>query len=195
MTISRTRLLLLLVPLAVVGCRGDGDRVGLLPRSRDPLMGTDRIPPPGVPVPGKEGYGSSSRDPLMKGPTASRTGSGDREPFRLNENFTPAALASRGTPSDDPLLIDDRRPKASPTGAVIPAVGAVPSGNWETVADQLRKMGGRPYAPVKLPTGEYEFRCGVPIDTTGAMRSYTGVGATPLAAATDVFEQVKAERK
>ena len=35
----------------------------------------------------------------------------------------------------------------------------------------------------------------VPLDTSGAMRQYTGVGATPLAAVTDAYEQVRAERK
>ena len=189
--------LVLLAPLCALGCKGNGDRAGgLLPRNRDPLMGADRIPPAGVPMPGKDGsYGAATRDPLFKGTAASR--SGTKEPFRLTEEFTPAAMAVRGTDHADPLVIDDRRPTATPTGGggVRPAAGAVPAGNWEQLADELRRIGGKPFAPIKLPGGEYEFRCAVPLDTTGAMRQYTGVGATPLAAVTDAYEQVRAERK
>lgn len=192
---------LFLLSLAAVpsaGCRGDGDRAGLLPRNRDPLMGADRIAPQNVPIPGKDGYGAAPRDPLFKGPVAGNAG--NREPFRLNENFTPAAMAARGTDHTEPLIIDDRRGVAVPTGnsGIRPAVGAIPAGpagTWEQMVDELRRAGGRPFAPVKLPTGDYEFRCTVPLGTTGAMRQYTGIGATPLAAVTDVYGQVRAEGK
>lgn len=194
----RAGLFLLLLPLLLAGCRGDGDRAGLLPRNRDPLMGADRIAPQNVPIPGKDGYGAAPRDPLFKGPIASTSGS--REPFRLNENFTPAAMAARSTDHTEPLIIDDRRGAAVPTGSggVRPAVGAIsagPTGSWEQMVEELRRAGGRPFAPVKLPTGDYEFRCTVPLGTTGAMRQYTGIGTTPLAAVTDVYGQVQADRK
>jgi hypothetical protein len=191
------RTLLLLLAAGATGCRGDGERSGgLFPRSRDPLMGADRIPPAGVPIPGKDGaYGAAPRDPLFKSPTASRAGA--KEPFRLTEDFTPAAMSARGSDHTEPLIIDDRRPTAVPTGnsGVRPASGTGPAGGWEQLADELRRIGGKPFAPVKLPSGEYEFRCSVPIDTSGAMRQYTGVGPTPLAAVTDLYEQVRAERK
>jgi hypothetical protein len=63
------------------------------------------------------------------------------------------------------------------------------------MVEELRRAGGRPFAPVKLPTGDYEFRCTVPLGTTGAMRQYTGIGTSPLAAVTDVYQQVQADRK
>jgi len=192
--------LLLLAPLCALGCRGDGtgDRAGgLFPRTRDPLMGTERIPPAGVPIPGRDRYGAAPRDPLFKSPTASTAGSAAKEPFRLTEDFTPAALTARGTEFADPLIIDDRRPRAVPLGGegVRPAAASVPSGSWEQLVDELRRVGGKPFAPIKLPGGDYEFRCSIPLNTTGAMRQYTGVGATPLAAVTNVYEQVRAERK
>lgn len=204
MTIKRPRIgvrvrrgLLLLAPLCALGCRGDGDRAGLFPRTRDPLLGTERIPPAGVPIPGKDRYGAAPRDPLFTSPTASTAGSPAKEPFRLTEDFTPAALTARGTEYADQLVIDDRRPRGIPVGSdgVRPAVAAVPAGSWEQLADELRRVGGKPFAPVKLPGGEYEFRCSIPLNTTGAMRQYTGTGATPLAAVTDVYEQVRADRK
>lgn len=188
---------LLLLLLGTAGCKGDGERTGgLLPRSRDPLMGADRIPPAGVPsAPGRDrSYGSTPRDPLFTGPTASTAGA-TKEPFRLTEDFTPAAMSVRGTDHADPLVIDDRRPGAVPTGGRGGRPGAVSGGGWEQLVDELRRIGGKPFAPVKLPSGEYEFRCGVPLDTSGAMRQYTGIGATPLAAVNDVYQQVRAERK
>jgi hypothetical protein len=189
--------LLLLVPLAA-GCKGSGgERTdGLLPRGRDPLTGTERIPPAGVPVPGRDGtYGAApAKDPLFKG-TASRGGSSSKEPFRLTEEFTPAALAARGSDHSDELVIDDRRPVGTPTGGGVKAAGAtVPAGNWEAMVEELKRIGGRPFAPEKV-NGQYEFRCGVPLGTTGAMRQYTGIGATPLEAVRDVYQQVQAERK
>lgn len=196
----RFRRGLLLLPLLLMGCRSDGDRAGLLPRDRDPLMGADRIAPQNVPIPGRDGYGAAPRDPLFKGPIASRNKVESREPFRLTEDFTPAAMAARGTDHTEPLIIDDRRPTGVPTGsgAVRPAVAAIPAGpvgSWEQMVEELRRAGGRPFAPVKLPTGDYEFRCTVPLGTTGAMRQYTGIGASPLAAVTDVYQQVQADRK
>lgn len=190
------RGLLLLAPLCALGCRSDGERGGLLGRTRDPILGTERIPPAGVPIPGRDKYGAAPRDPLFKAPTVSRNKSDSYEPFRLTEDFTPAALTARGTGFADPLVIDDRRPKGSPpAGDVRPVAGTSPAGTWEQLADELRRVGGKPFAPVKTPAGDYEFRCAVPLDTTGAMRQYTGIGGTPLAAVTDVYEQVRADRK
>jgi len=157
-------------------------------------------------------------------PKASATKSedlGKATPFRRGPEVTSAALASRttGDGSND-LVIDDRRPIGTPTSGPVPlrpvappfpataiptarpivqaaAVTTAPSSAGLTVemlTEELRKIGAKPYAPVRLTNGDYEFRCAVPINDAGAMRSYTGTGTTPVAAVSKVYEQIRSEK-
>lgn len=175
--------------MLITGCRGNGEeRVGL-GRSRDPLLG-ERIPRQNLPVPGRDSYGQINSDPLLNPP--SKVASVNRDPFRLGKNTTAAALSMRGTDESDVLAIKDLPPDNNlPT--ITPTSATSPSTNSEIndYIGKLRAVGGKPFAPTKLSNDTYEFRCAVPISTSGAMRQYTGVGDSPLAAVQDVYVQVR----
>ena len=178
---------------ASVGCK---NREGGLFSGRDPLIGGEKIPPQGVPIPGKDGYGSNgTKDPLLKGGTASRD---PREPYRPSPEITTAALAGTRPQDDyDPLRMEDRRPSSTKTTNT-PAPSPAPAGTnstTEQMLDDLRRVGGRVYAPIKLQNGDYEFRCALPRNESGAMTTFTAVGPTANAAIRDVIEQVRAESK
>jgi hypothetical protein len=135
---------------------------------------------------------------------------GKLEPFRPGPAVTTAALA--GFSSGNDLVIDDRSPRPA-SGGPIPLKplenSALPTSHAPTpmsdpktggltvemLTEQLRKIGARPYAPVKLTNGDYEFRCAVPINDQGATRSYTGTGASPLAAVRNVYEQIRTDSR
>lgn len=172
------------------GCK---NREGGLFSGRDPLIGGEKIPPPGVPVPGKDGYGSNSkRDPLLKGSSVSRD---PGEPYRPSAEITSAALAGTRPLDDvDPLRMDERRPTGTKLNA--PAAPNLAVGSTaDQMLDDLRRIGGRVYAPIKLQSGEYEFRCALPRNESGALTTFTGVAPTANAAIRDVIEQVRAESK
>ena len=178
---------------ASVGSLGCKNREGGLFSGRDPLIGGEKIPPQGVPIDGKDGYGSTgTRDPLLKGSSASRD---PREPYRPSAEITTAALAGNRPQDDvDSLRMDDRRPTGTKTTNTIPPV----AGNGTTteqMLDDLRRVGGRVYAPIKLQSGDYEFRCALPRNGSGAMTTFTAVAPTANAAIRDVIEQVRAESK
>ena len=178
---------------ASVGSIGCKNREGGLFSGRDPLIGGEKIPPQGVPIPGKDGYGSNgTKDPLLKGATASRD---PREPYRPSPEITTAALAGGRSQDDvDPLRMDERRPTGTKT--TNPITPASSNGSTtEQMLDDLRRVGGRVYAPIKLQSGEYEFRCALPRNESGAMTTFTAVGPTANSAIRDVIEQVRAESK
>ena len=185
---------LVLVGLGVsVGAAGCKNREGGLFSGRDPLIGGEKIPPQGVPIPGKDGYGSNgTRDPLLKGASASRD---PREPYRPSAEITSAALAGHRRQDDvDPLRMEERHPTG--TKLSVPATPAPAGGSTtEQMLDDLRRVGGRVYAPIKLTSGDYEFRCALPRNETGAMTTFTAVGPTANAAIRDVIEQIRAESK
>ncbi len=178
--------------LLMIGCiapfTGCKNRDGGLFSGRDPLIGGEKIPPPGVPIPGRH----AARDPLLKGSSASRD---PREPYRPSAEMTSAALAgSRSHDDVDPLRMEERRPTGSKTSApVSPTLNAGSSA--EQMLDDLRRIGARVYAPIRLQTGEYEFRAALPRNDSGAMTTFTGVAPTANAAIRDVIEQVRAESK
>ena len=189
----RMSILMLLGVWASIGSFGCKGREGGLFGGRDPLIGGERIPPQGVPIPGKDGYGSNgTRDPLLKGSSASRD---PREPYRPGAEITTAALAGNRLQDDvDPLRMDERRPAGTKTS--IPSTPSSGNGSTtEQMLDDLRRIGGRVYAPIKLQSGDYEFRCALPRNESGAMTTFTAVGPTANAAIRDVIEQVRAESK
>ncbi len=174
----------------LAGCK---NRDGGLFSGRDPLIGGEKIPPQGVPIPGRDGYGSNGvKDPLLKGSSASRD---PREPYRPTADMTSAALAgSRPSDDYDPLRIDDRRTTGTKT--TTPSVPTLSSGSTaDQMMDDLRRVGGRVYAPIRLQNGDYEFRCALPRNESGALTTFTGVAPTANAAIRDVIEQVRAESK
>ncbi len=177
--------------LLMIGCiasfTGCKNREGGLFSGRDPLIGGEKIPPQGVPA-----HGHAARDPLLKGSTASRD---PREPYRPSSEMTSAALAGARPQDDiDTLRMDDRRP--SGTKSALPKAPAPVGGSTaEQMLDDLRRIGARVYAPIKLQTGDYEFRAALPRNDSGAMTTFTGVAPTANAAIRDVIEQVRAESK
>ncbi len=187
----RTLLLLGVAVLAVpTGCK---NREGGLFSGRDPLIGGEKIPPQGVPIPGRDGYGkTSTRDPLLKGSSASRD---PREPYRPSAEVTSAALAGIKPQDDfDPLRMEERRPVGTKTAN--PAAPAPNSNSSaEAMMDDLRRIGGRVYGPIRLQNGDFEFRCALPRNETGALTTFTGVAPTANAAIRDVIEQIRAESK
>jgi hypothetical protein len=197
----------------LAGCRSSD---GLLGRksgpegsltSRDPLLGGTRIPPQNLPVPGKDGYGArEKKDPLLGAP-AGRDGAGERagqgdakgsasrgptkdEPFRPGPGTTNAALAGHLVP-DDTLSIGDRRTPGKAAGRPAPRDGGP---EFELVADELRRCGATVEPAARAGDG-FEVRASVPLDGPGLIRQYTGAGPTPAAAARQVLDQVKSDRK
>ena len=175
---------------SLTGCK---NREGGLFSGRDPLIGGEKIPPQSVPTHGREGYGSNAtKDPLLKGSTASRD---PREPYRPSAEITSAALAGTRPNDDfDPLRMDERRSSGTKLANLTsPALNV--GSTAEQMLDDLRRIGGRVYAPIRLQTGDYEFRCALPRNDSGAMTTFTGVAPTANAAIRDVIEQVRAESK
>ncbi len=199
--------------------RGGGETGGTL-TSRDPLLGGTRIPPQNLPVPGKDGYGSRERrDPLLGSPTgrddgSERAGKADgggsasrgagKEPFRPGPGTTNAALAGALVPDDTELSIGERRTPGKTTGqprGPVPlrpkdAANPPPGPGFDEVTDQLKRYGATWDPPVR-EGGEYVFRCDVPTDPDrpGLVRRYEGAGPTAAAAAKQVLDQVKSDRK
>lgn len=153
--------------------------------SRDPIFGSEKIPPQGLPV-----YGATKKDPLMKGATSTGRGEAMAEPYRPSVATTNAALAgAKPTAETDTLAYNKDRSK----GDIVP-VSASSAVSGE-LSDRVRALGGRMYAPVKLPSGEYEVRCAVPMGTGGAMRTYSAVGSTQAVAIRDLEKQIQADAK
>ena len=130
-----------------------------------------------------------NRDPLLKGTTASR------EPYRPSADVTSAALAgSRPSDEFDNLKMDEPPPRRGNENRNRHNRRNPRGGQHDQMLDELRKIGGRIYAPVKLPSGEYEFRCALPRNDSGALTTFTGTGSTQTAAVRDVFEQVRSDK-
>lgn len=183
-TLSIRIALLMLGCVPLSGCK---NREGGLFSGRDPLIGGEKIPPQGLPT-----QGNAARDPLLKGSTASRDA---REPYRPSAEITSAALAGMRPQDDvDPLRMDERRPTG--TKLANPVSPTLSVGNsTEQMMDDLRRIGARVYAPIKLQSGDYEFRAALPRNESGAMTTFTGIAPTANAAIRDVIEQVRAESK
>lgn len=165
--------------LSTIGCKSSGSSGGS--SSRDPIFGAEKIPPQGLPV-----YGATKKDPLLKGATA--TSRSSAEPYRPSASVTTAALAgAKSTPETDTLGFTKDQPKQE----IVP-VSAVSFGNGD-FSDAIRKQGGRVYAPVKLPTGEYELRCAVPLGSGGTMRTYTATGKSQASATRELQAQIQAD--
>jgi hypothetical protein len=169
--------------LAAAGCKSSGS--GSSSSSRDPIFGGEKIPPQGLPV-----YGATKKDPLLKGATSTGRGEAMAEPYRPSSSTTNAALAgTKSTPESDTLAYSKDRAK----GEIVPvSASSIVNGD---LAERVRNLGGRMYAPVKLPSGEFEVRCAVPIGTGGAMRTYSAIGSTQAAAIRDLQAQIQADEK
>jgi hypothetical protein len=185
--------------VAVAGCKsmkGDGGTGNV---KSDPIFGRN-IPKQDIPIPGKEGYGADTRDPLLKNSQAGRDGDRyDREPFRPSAGTTPAALAARNR--DDlasvPSLED--RPSGTPTSRnptpFRPAGDADTGGTLDQVLDDLRRLGAKWSAPRRGTNGDYVIECDLPLGPNGEgpFRRYEGVGPSDAAAARDAVRQIKSE--
>lgn len=170
--------------LAAVGCKSSGSG-GSSGGSRDPIFGGEKIPAQSLPV-----YGATKKDPLLKGATSTGRGEAMAEPYRPSASVTNAALAgAKPTPESDTLAYNKDRSK----GEIVP-VSASSIVNGE-LAERVRGSGGRMYAPVKLPSGDYEVRCAIPIGAGGAMRTYSAIGSTQAAATRDLQSQIQADAK
>jgi hypothetical protein len=169
--------------LAGAGCKNSGSSGGSS-SSRDPIFGAEKIPPQGLPV-----YGSTNKDPLLKGVTATSRSDAMAEPYRPNAGVTTAALAgAKPTPESDTLAYN--RDRTKPEIVPVSATSTYATGD---LAERVQKQGGRMYAPVKLRSGEYEVRCAVPISRDGAMRTYSAIAATPEQATKDLQAQIHAD--
>ena len=90
--------------------------------------------------------------------------------------------------------MEDRRPTGTKTTA--PASPASSTGSTaDQMMDDLRRVGGRVYAPIRLQNGDYEFRCAMPRNESGAMTTFTAIAPTSNAAIREVIEQIRAESR
>jgi hypothetical protein len=196
------------------GGGGDGDQMA----RNDPLFGT-RIPPQNLPIPGKDSYGAREKADPLYGAPASRDGRDEqaskgsgkgsasrgprfgKEPYRPSAETTNAALAGHLQPDDSEMSIGDRRPVAVPASIRGP-VPLTPKDSSDTggptldqIEAELRKYGGQ-LGRATREGGQYVVRCDVTLDPDqpGLIRSYTGAGVTPTAAARQVLDQVRGDR-
>ena len=196
----------------LVGCKNSGGVFGrrsgpdgsLMSRG-DPLLGGARIPPQNLPLPGREGFGARERrDPLLGSPAArdgtdKQAGQGGSkgsairrptkdEPFRPGPGTTNAALAGHLAP-DDTLSIGDRRTPGRTASHI-----RDDSPEFVRAAEELRRLGATVGDSTRVGDG-YEVRASVPVGDAGVVRQYTGAGPTAIAAAKQVLDQIKSDRK
>jgi len=170
--------------LAAGGCKSSGS--GSSSGSRDPIFGGEKIPPQSLPV-----YGATKKDPLMKGATSTGRSEAMADPYRPSPSTTNAALAgAKSTPETDTLAYSKDRPR----NEIVPVSASAMSEGGD-FGERVRKAGGRMYAPVKLPSGEYEVRCAIPTGSSGTMRSYAAIGATQTSAMRELAVQVRADER
>jgi hypothetical protein len=181
---------------AAAGCKSTGSGDGGSAKA-DPIFGR-HIPKQDLPIPGKDGYGSDTRDPLLRNTQASRDGDRyEKEPFRTGAGTTPASLAAKGGSEASIPSIDDR-PTGTPTSRnpvpFKPAAGDS-GATFDQSLDELRRLGVKWNSPRRGATGETVFECDLPLGPNGEgpFRRYEGVGATEAAAASDALRQIKSE--
>lgn len=200
------------------------DSSGSLASRGDPLLGGKNIPPQNLPVHSKEGLAARG-DPLLGSPAGrigdtppsektDRVGQrkkdtadpGDAalpprrrdDPYRPGPTSTNAALAAgRLDPSDPKLAIDpDRRPRVTP--AAFTQRGDTNGRTYEQIAAELKdKYEALVGAAERDRDGGYVVRAEVPIDPgqPGRLRAYEGTGPTAVAAAKQVLDQVRDDRR
>jgi hypothetical protein len=204
---------------------GSSSAEGRLATRGDPLLGGKYIPKQTLPTADKDGLasrdpllvppgGRGDAPPTDKGDKVGRKGrtppnapSDDAkrptpdEPYRPGPATTTAALAGgRLDPTDPRIAIDpDRRPAGTPTGRG--PVPLTPGGTGGRTFDEIAAELTRTYeAAVGDPAkegGQWVVRAEVPIDPSqpGRLRAYDGVGPTPAAAAKNLLDQVRDDRK
>jgi hypothetical protein len=183
--------------VAGAGCKstkGDGGSGNI---KSDPIFGRN-IPKQDIPIPGKDGYGADTRDPLLRNTQASRDGDRyDKEPFRPSAGTTPAALAARNRDDLASVPSLDDRPAGTPTGRspapFRPAGDA--DGTLDQALDDLRRLGAKWSAPRRGANGDFVIECDVSLGPNGEgpFRRYEGIGPTDAAAARDALKQIKSE--
>lgn len=201
-----------------------GDSGGAVASRGDPLLG-GKIPPQNLPVHSKDGLASRGDPllgtpagrgvdtPPEKTEKTDKVGQrkknpgegGDAalpprrdEPYRPSRETTNAALAAgRIDPNDPKLAIDpDRRPRATPA-AFIPR-GEPTGRTFDEIAGELKNQyEALVGSPERDRDGNYVVRAEVPIDAgqPGRLRAYEGSGPTAAAAAKQVLDQVRDDRR
>ncbi len=160
----------------------------------DPIFGRN-IPKQDIPIPGKDGYGADTRDPLLRNNTSASAG--DREPYRTGAGTTPASLAAKSRDDQASIPSIDDRPSGTPMSRnpvpFKPAADA--GGTFDQALDELRRLGVKWNAARRGSNGETIFECDVPMGPNGEgpYRRYEGVGASDVAAAQDAIKQIKSE--
>ncbi|MGL6094252.1 MAG: hypothetical protein ACRC7O_00435 [Fimbriiglobus sp.] len=202
-----------LVVVFAAGCKSKGGGGLFGNRGGDPLLGQGRIPPQGLPVPGRgDTYTNAAdgrKDPLLDPggspalPTSAPTDRTDStpksknadaamlpktpNPYRPDKTTSPAALAP--LPTDDRDLSVGRRATDSPIAVSIPA------GPTLSQISAILKEYGATFEPPVSRGGQYLFRCDLPVRNgqPGQLRRYEGTGSTPAAAAKQVLDQVNSD--
>ena len=204
------RLAVLAAALALApGCKSrEGSTAGGGGGSRpDPLVaGPGRIPRQNIPVPERGGTAGNNKgraDPLLGSPvgkSGERIGySNDPErwkggPYVPGPGGTPAALTARTRDDGFGLKIE------SPNGTPLTPAGGTAAAATDLPADiaplhaELQRYGvGRGDYTTTQDGGRFLFQARVPIGN-GAVRGYTGAGATEADAVRQVLDQIRLDR-
>ncbi len=212
MTASRRtaarRLAVLAAALALApGCKSkEGSAGGGAGPRPDPLVaGPGRIPRQNIPVPdrGTGTAGGKKADPLLGSPVGrpgERVGyTQDPErwkggPYVPGPAGTPASLAARTKDDGFGLKIDaPSGTPLTPAGGSAAAATDVPADSAPQYAELQRFGVSRGDYTVTRDGGRYLFQARVPIGN-GAVRGYTGAGATEAEAMRQVLEQIRLDR-
>ena len=174
--------------IGVTSCR-NSDSGGSIKQS-DPILGSSRIPPQALPLPGEEPR--EKKDPLF----LARNSSDGRPPYRPSRETANGALAGRIPPDDDTLSMGDDRPLAEvmprSQGAVpLRKPGASSNLSYESLVEELKRYSADIHPPVRKDSG-YLVQADVPIQgSDGPQRRYQGVGDSPVDALNEILQQVR----
>ena len=178
-------VVLALMLIATASCRNTENGGNI--KQSDPILGSSRIPPQALPLPGEEPW--EQRDPLF-----SRNNVNGQPPYRPSRETANGALAGRIPPDDETLSMGDRRPLAD----VMPrSQGAVPlrqtgsNLSYESLVDELKRYSANIHPPIRKGAG-YLVQADVPLPgSIGPQRRYQGAGDSPVDALNEILQQVR----
>lgn len=205
----------MLVAAPGVGCKSAGGGRGessSTPRSKgDPILGM-RLPPQGVPVPGRGELAGERRDPILSSPAGRERDkpNGDKADTGGRGTGDVSALPPR-TGAEASATAGDGRVPYRPSLAETPAAltnrhklgddtttqrGTSNPTEPDRIARQLKSWGATWQPPTPTTSG-YSVTVTVPqgAKSTGAVRRYDGSGDSAAAALQSAYEQVRDDKR